>query len=149
MFEPNASWSLPQHLYMVSEWSAFCTNPLDPSTCRGDVQNPNPDSTLEASTFATPDDGQLHYAWTDITYLLHRQNVSWGYYVFQGSEPDCENDASMSCTPVQQGPTTPGIWVSCSSAACCVGVGSTVTSGRRARGSCGAARRAGRSRRRA
>ena len=24
MFEPNASWSLPQHLFMVSEWSAVC-----------------------------------------------------------------------------------------------------------------------------
>jgi len=24
MFEPNASWSLPEHLFMVSEWSAFC-----------------------------------------------------------------------------------------------------------------------------
>ena len=110
MFEPNASWSLPQHLYMVSEWSAFCTNPLVPATCHGDLQNPNPDSTLNAASFATPNDGQLHYAWTDITYLLHQQNVSWGYYVFQGSEPDCENDSSMSCAPVQQGPTTPGIW---------------------------------------
>ncbi len=110
MFEPNASWSLPQHLYMVSEWSAFCSNPLDPSSCHGDLQNPNPDSTLEASTFATPNDSQLHYAWTDMTYLLHQQNVSWGYYVFQGSEPDCENDSSMTCSPVQQGPTTPGIW---------------------------------------
>jgi phospholipase C len=110
MFEPNESWSLPAHLYMVSEWSAFCTNPLDPSSCRSDAQNPNPDSTLEATTFATPNDGQLHYAWTDITYLLHHQNVSWGYYVFQGTEPDCENDSSMTCTPVQQGPTTPGIW---------------------------------------
>jgi phospholipase C len=110
MFEPNNSWSLPAHLYMVSEWSAFCTNPFDPSSCRGDAQNPNPDSTLEASTFATPNDGQLHYAWTDITYLLRHQNVSWGYYVFQGTEPDCENDASMTCSPVQQGPATPGIW---------------------------------------
>jgi phospholipase C len=110
MFEPNDSWSLPAHLYMVSEWSAFCTNPLDPSTCRGDVQNPNPDSTLEATEFASPNDGELHYAWTDITYLLHQQNVSWGYYVFQGTEPDCENDSAMTCTPVQQGPTTPGIW---------------------------------------
>ena len=110
MFEPNASWSLPQHLYMVSEWSAFCTNPLVPSSCHGDLQNPNPDSTLTATTFATPNDGQLRYAWTDITYLLHRQNVSWGYYVFQGSEPDCENDSAMACAPVQQGPTTPGIW---------------------------------------
>ncbi len=24
MFEPNASWSLPAHLFMVSEWSATC-----------------------------------------------------------------------------------------------------------------------------
>ncbi len=109
MFEPNDSWSLPAHLYMVSEWSAFCSNPLDPSSCHGDVQNPNPDSTLNG-TFSSPNDGQLHYAWTDITYLLHKQNVSWGYYVFQGTEPDCENDASMTCAPVQQGPQTPGIW---------------------------------------
>jgi phospholipase C len=45
-----------------------------------------------------------------MTFLLHGQNVSWGYYVFKGSEPDCEDDASVSCTPVQQGPQTPGIW---------------------------------------
>jgi phospholipase C len=110
MFEPNASWSLPQHLFMVSEWSAFCANPMDPSSCSNALQNPNPDSTLTATTFATASDGQLHYGWTDLTWLLHQQNVSWGYYVFQGSEPDCENDASMTCAPVQQGPTTPGIW---------------------------------------
>src|SRR3984893_14350988 len=24
LFEPNASWSLPQHLFLVSEWSAYC-----------------------------------------------------------------------------------------------------------------------------
>jgi phospholipase C len=109
MFEPNDSWSLPQHLYMVSEWSAFCANPFAPSSCHNENQWPNADSTLNAN-FSTPSDGQLHYAWTDITYLLHKQNVSWGYYVFQGSEPDCENDAAMSCAPVQQGPQTPGIW---------------------------------------
>ena len=34
--------------------------------------------------------------------------MSWGYYVFKGTEPDCESDAAMSCAPVQQGPTTPG-----------------------------------------
>ena len=109
MFEPNDSWSLPSHLYMVSEWSAFCTNPLDPSSCRGDAQTPNPDSTLNAN-FSTANNGQLLYAWTDITYLLHQQNVPWAYYVFQGTEPDCENDSSMTCAPVQQGPQTPGIW---------------------------------------
>jgi len=107
MFEPNSSWSLPQHLYMVSEWSAFCTNPLNPFSCHGANQSPNADWTSDISG---PSDGMLHYAWTDMTYLLHGQNVSWGYYVFKGTEPDCENDSAMSCAPVQQGPQTPGIW---------------------------------------
>ena len=98
MYEPNASWSLPEHLFQVSEWSAFCTDPLNPSSCANALQSPN------------PSDGSAHYAWTDMTYLLHQQNVSWGYYVFQGSEPDCEDDAAMTCAPVQQGPKTPGIW---------------------------------------
>jgi phospholipase C len=110
MFEPNSSWSLPQRLFMVSEWSALCTNPLDPFSCKGALQEPNADATLNATDFSTPNDGQLHYAWTDMTYLLHNFNVSWGYYVFKGTEPDCENDTSVSCAPVQQGPQTPGIW---------------------------------------
>src|SRR5258708_6443085 len=33
MFEPNASWSLPQHLFMVSGWSAKCATPGDPMSC--------------------------------------------------------------------------------------------------------------------
>ena len=45
-----------------------------------------------------------------MTYLLHRAGVSWGYYVVTGSEPDCENDAAVSCAPVHQNATTPGIW---------------------------------------
>ncbi len=98
MYEPNASWSLPEHLYQVSEWSAFCTDPNNPFSCTNALQNPN------------PSDGLAHYAWTDVTYLLHENGVSWGYYVFQGTEPDCEDDAAMTCAPVQQGPKTPGIW---------------------------------------
>ncbi len=98
MYEPNASWSLPEHLFQVSEWSAFCTDPLNPYSCTNALQNPN------------SSDGQDHYAWTDMTWLLHQQNVSWGYYVFQGTEPDCEDDSAMTCAPVQQGPKTPGIW---------------------------------------
>jgi phospholipase C len=105
MYEPNASWSLPQHLFQVSGWSAFCANPLDPSSCTNALQNPNRDSATGGAN-----DGQLHYAWTDITYLLHRAGVSWGYYVFSGTEPDCESDTSMTCAPVAQGPKTPGIW---------------------------------------
>ena len=105
MFEPNASWSLPAALYKVSEWSAYCTDPTNAFSCRGALENPNPDG-----GFAGPNDGQLHYAWTDMTYLLHNAGVSWGYYVFKGTEPDCENDAAETCAPVQQGPQTPGIW---------------------------------------
>jgi phospholipase C len=113
MFEPNASWSLPQHLFMVSEWSAFCTpsnDPLklpSPSSCRGALESPNADW---STNIDSPVDGKPKYAWTDLTYLLHRQNVSWGYYVMQGTEPDCEDDAAMTCAPQQQGPQTPGIW---------------------------------------
>jgi phospholipase C len=105
LFEPNASWSLPQSLYKVSEWSASCIDPTNPFSCKNALENPNPDG-----GFSGPNDGQLHYAWTDITYLLHNAGVSWGYYVFKGSEPDCENDQAVTCAPVQQGPQTPGIW---------------------------------------
>ena len=50
-----------------------------------------------------------HFAWTDITYLLHRAGVSWGYYVAKGEEPDCEDDG-LKCAPVPQDASTPGIW---------------------------------------
>ena len=46
-----------------------------------------------------PQPGGSDYAWTDLTYLLHKQGVSWGYYVFNGTEPDCDDDAAMSCAP--------------------------------------------------
>jgi phospholipase C len=109
MFEPNSSWSLPQHLFMVSEWSARCSRQGDPQSCRNALQRPSnpPDFQRDLGiTTPTPPD----YAWTDLTYLLHRYGVSWGYYVFNGAEPDCDGNASMSCAPVHQGARTPGIW---------------------------------------
>ena len=104
MFEPDLSWSLPAHLYEVSGWSALCSIAGDPMSCVNAPQWP-----------ATPPDfnKQGHvpdYAWTDLTYLLHLHHVSWGYYVFAGGEPDCENDESISCAVVAQNKTTPGIW---------------------------------------
>jgi phospholipase C len=41
---------------------------------------------------------------------MHKQSVSWGYYIVNGSEPDCQDDSAVSCAPVKQSATTPGIW---------------------------------------
>ena len=37
MFEPNASWSLPEHLFQVSGWSAKCAT-HSPASCRNNDQ---------------------------------------------------------------------------------------------------------------
>jgi phospholipase C len=109
MFEPNASWSLPEHLFQVSEWSAHCTQHDNPSSCVNALQNPGtpPNIGAPAATARRP---APIFAWTDMTYLLHKKQVSWGYYVVNGTEPDCQNDAAVSCAPVRQNSTTPGIW---------------------------------------
>jgi phospholipase C len=109
MFEPNASWSLPEHLFMVSEWSAHCTRPGDASSCVNALQSPGtpPDfGKGKGAKAASPPD----YAWTDLTSLLYRAGVSWGYYVVNGTEPDCANDGDVTCAPVKQNAKTPGIW---------------------------------------
>jgi phospholipase C len=101
MFEPTASWSLPAHLFMVSGWSAICTVAANPMSCANDSAEPhwNGDGTAK-----NPD-----YAWTDITWLLHRAGVSWAYYVADGTQPDCWNDDDV-CTPGQQSAGAPSIW---------------------------------------
>jgi phospholipase C len=100
MFEPNASWSLPDHLFMVSEWSAVCATADQPSSCK------NNDQTVQQIR-AT---GHDPYAWTDLTYLLHAHGVSWRYYVAPGTQPDCEDDSALTCAPKPQSPGTPDIW---------------------------------------
>jgi phospholipase C len=50
------------------------------------------------------------YAWTDLTYLMYKSNVSWKYYVADGTQPDCEDDTAMTCTPLPQHAGTPEIW---------------------------------------
>jgi phospholipase C len=174
MFEPVASWSLPSHLYMVSEWSATCKN-ANPFSCRnfvGGQSGPEPNSggkkkhsgrRLSAAFWAcvrangvnpenmqrpsglskrqrraismclkilTPAERQRlldHgagaggglgqelgiYSWTDLTYLLHKDHVSWRYYVQKGVQPDCDDnpdESAAGCAPVKQGASTPSIW---------------------------------------
>ena len=120
MFEPNASWSLPSHLFLVSEWSAFCTQKDNPSSCVNSLQTKPAEHPSNAPAVYGGQAGPLNsgkksggnaiYAWTDLTYLLHKNHVSWGYYVVSGTEPDCQNPAAESCPPVKQNSNTPGIW---------------------------------------
>ena len=109
MFEPNSSWSLPEHLFQVSGWSADCTKHNVASSCSNTISPAKP---WPATNTSIPPgaQGAPIYAWTDLTYLLHRSHVSWGYYVSTGTEPDCRNDATLTCAPVAQFPWTAGIW---------------------------------------
>jgi phospholipase C len=96
MFEPIASWSLPAHLFLVSGWSANCSRQGDPFSC------------VSGAPGALPPQPQP-FAWTDLTYLLHQAGVSWAYYVYKGTEPDCA-DGGVTCPAVPQSPATPSIW---------------------------------------
>jgi phospholipase C len=123
MFEPNASWSLPAHLFLVSEWAARCNQEANPASCvNGTRDNPPAKPLAQPAIYggksgpktlkrnkANPGQQPI-YAWTDLTYLLHKDRVSWGYYVVAGTEPDCEDDGALSCAPVAQSANTPGIW---------------------------------------
>ena len=111
MFEPDASWSLPAHLFLVSEWSATCPIAGDAASCRNALQTGKADRPPDYPAYYNGRTANKpQYAWTDLTYLLHRHRVSWGYYVVAGSEPDCENPAALTCAPIGQKSTTYGIW---------------------------------------
>jgi len=75
MFESVNSWSLPSHMYEVSAWSANCAT-KNPASCVGTVMPNN-------RTSARP----RPFAWTDLTFLLHKNSVSWGYYLDHGAQP--------------------------------------------------------------
>jgi phospholipase C len=79
MFSSSTQWSMPEHLYLVSQWSATCGVPNDPMSC------------ASTDPCCLPPVGG--FEWTDITWLLHRASVTWKYYVFSGSSPDVINPA--------------------------------------------------------
>ncbi len=105
MFEPNASWSLPSHLFMVSAWSGYCLDAQDPSSCSNALDGP-PEA-LVKQIYKDPSVGG--FAWTDLTYLLHQHGVSWAYYLMEGLEPDCEDDET-DCEQQPQTMRVLGIW---------------------------------------
>jgi len=104
-FEPVASWSLPAHLFMVSAWSAKCTS-ADPMSCSNELAVPQ---SLGLQVNQGAKEVNPEYVWTDLTSLLHRKNVSWAYYVDEGTQPDCAND-EMFCDPRPQTASVPEIW---------------------------------------
>src|SRR5215831_12321625 len=77
MFEPNASWSLPEHLFQVSEWSATCTQHNAPQSCTNSLSATKPWPSTDWLGHPSGSQNTPIYAWTDLTYLLHKQNVSW------------------------------------------------------------------------
>jgi phospholipase C len=160
MFESNASWSLPAHLYLLSEWSAHCSVPGRASSCVNNDQlgGFHPAqlapglARLERTTMRSclaeqaarvsarrlrgialgravragilycrnaiarasaqlsrATVGTNNYAWTDLTYLLHRHGVTWGYFINPGGQPDCA-DGDYNCSSAPISPGTPNIW---------------------------------------
>ena len=140
MFEPNASWSLPAHLFAVSEWSAACSS-SSPFSCVNDDSKGNGGQRWGGTPYTDLDpviyphlnrrsaavDRAIRrreraqpwlpgvprgtdYAWTDMTYLLFKHHVSWAYYVSPGVEPDCADDAALCRARAAQRSDTPGIW---------------------------------------
>jgi phospholipase C len=176
MFQSDASWSLPAHLYEISGWSARCSVPGDAATCVNDDElggyqtsdiigvgargrqaakrvaqllrtarrrlrtcryvrvtvPPVSGSPIGMSTryrqavarcrrrvkdelaerraaISRQVSTTYNYAWTDITYLLHKDGVSWGYFITPGGEPDCAGgNANCASSPFSVG--TPDIW---------------------------------------
>jgi phospholipase C len=105
MFEPNKSWSLPRTCY-GQRWSAKCTVKGDPMSC---VDAPDLPRRRRTSAATSRRRSPTTRGPTS-PYLLHKHHVSWRYYVFEGTEPDCETTPAISCEPIPQNAKTPGIW---------------------------------------
>ena len=86
LFEPNASWSLPAHLFMVSGWSAKCTNPGNPMSCTTPLQNPGPSGGPEEPPT------RLCLDRPDLP-AVPATTSAGPTTCSNGTEPDCDDDA--------------------------------------------------------
>jgi phospholipase C len=98
-FAPSDSWTLPSHLFLVSGWAASCTDPHDPMSCTSDLAQ---DGVVDRMRHGAH---PAMFAWTDITYLLTKDHVSWAYYVGDHTclNPDafCGRKSNDSTPPAQ------------------------------------------------
>ena len=92
MFAPTDSWTLPAHLFLISAWSASCTDLDDPMSCSSEQHNPgriptDPDVRQWNPRLGAP----RPYIWAPITWLLYRAGIDWRYYVGEGTcvAPPC------------------------------------------------------------
>ncbi len=110
-FTASLGWSLPQHLYLVSGWSALCSTTAA-SSCTNDILGPQTPAQQQSAVSQALSTGKsnIHSSWTDITYLLHKYGVSWRYYIETGSQVDCVDGNVAKCPPTAASYKTPGIW---------------------------------------
>jgi phospholipase C len=104
MFAPTDSWTLPAHLFLVSAWSATCTDLDDPMSCASDQRRPGGIYASGPAQLWAPKMGEPRpYVWAPITWLLYKAGVSWGYYVGEGTcvAPPCEHLEGILTAPVQ------------------------------------------------
>jgi len=110
-FTASLGWSLPQHLYLVSGWSAHCTT-AQASSCVNNIQGPFTPTVQEAGVqqALTTGKSNIHDSWTDITDLLYKHHVTWRYYIETGNKVNCVDGMLSTCPTQARSYETPGIW---------------------------------------
>jgi phospholipase C len=106
MFAPVDSWTLPAHLFLVSGWSAFCPDLEDPMSCESELSfhgDAKFSTQWSGNTWDPTDTTPPPYVWADVTWLLYRYGVSWGYFVGAGScvARPCAQYQGIETAPVQ------------------------------------------------
>ena len=106
MFEPNARGACPR----TCSWCRPGRRTAPATTPASCTQSP-----YRTGRAAGLHRGQPRASDTDLCLdrpdlSAAQADVSWGYYVIEGDEPDCQDDDAMPARPVTQNTTTPGIW---------------------------------------
>jgi phospholipase C len=110
MFEPVKSWSLPEHLFLVSGWSARCAN-RSPGSCVNDIVGPYRVTRFNRAVRRQMVAARRRSTWPGPTSPgCCTATTSAGGTTCSAHQPDCTNDAAETCAPVRQSAQTPGIW---------------------------------------
>ena len=100
---------LPDHLYLVSGWSAKCSSPAPIELRERDVGPGNGGADGEYGTRRSTPGRRRHHAWTDVTWLL-TANTSSGPTSSRPGTSRTARTTGGGLPPVAQHYLTPGIW---------------------------------------